>query len=71
MKLPEEMLTQYDVHTYEINNYISFAGFTTDRRLLTDTYAIGPLLRQLPSHPGFTSCTPLGRCSLCSPHSVY
>ena len=28
MMLPEEMVTQYDILVYEINNYISFDGFS-------------------------------------------
>ena len=27
--LPEDMMTQYDIHIFEFNNYISFAGFTS------------------------------------------
>ena len=31
-KLPEEVLSQYEVQPYELNNYISYAGFTSASR---------------------------------------
>ena len=32
MSLPVGMLDQYEVHAYELNNYISYAGFASASR---------------------------------------
>ena len=38
MKLPEDMVSQYDIDVYEISNYISFAGFTSASRTREATW---------------------------------